>query len=122
MGGGKTPGDLDPEIDRPADGQAPLPDLLAQRLPLEQLGDEVRLALVPANVVQDKDVRVAEHRGGSGLLLEPAQSIGIGSKLRRQDLDGNVSAEASVARTVHLAHPTSSNGCDDLVRTDAGAG
>ena len=53
VGGRQPPGDLDPQLNRPADGEVTTRDLLPQRLPFQQLGDEVGLPLVPADVVQD---------------------------------------------------------------------
>ena len=63
---------------------------------------------------------MVEGAGGPRLLLEAAQPIGIGAKLRRQDLDRDVPPEPLVARAVHLAHPARTERAD-LVGAEAHA-
>jgi len=65
---------------------------------------------------------VVEGGDGAGLLLEAAQAIGIVAQLGREDLDGDVAAEAGVAGAVHLAHPPGPDQVEDLVRPQPHAG
>ena len=67
------------------------------------------------DVVQDADVRVFEGGCGARLVFEPAAAVGIGGRERRQDLDGDGTAQAGVAGLVHLAHPASANRRLDFV-------
>ena len=59
---GQAAGDLDRVVDRLARGQRAARERVAQRLALEQLGDDVRHAGVGADVVDGQDVRVVERR------------------------------------------------------------
>ena len=68
--GGEPLGDLPRVVDRLARRQRAAVQTAAQRLALEQLGDDVRRAGVPADVVDGQDVRVIELPGGARLLLE----------------------------------------------------
>jgi len=53
--------------------QRSLSQTLAQRDPVQQLGDDVRVALVRPDVVHVEDVGVIEGAGGARFLLEAAQ-------------------------------------------------
>jgi hypothetical protein len=39
----------------------------------------------------------------------------ISGKLRRQNLDGNCSLEASIPRTIHLSHSANAERCRDFI-------
>ena len=56
------------------------------------------------------------------LLLEAVEPVGVGGKGGREDLDGDVPAEARVARAIDLAHAAGADERDDLIRAEAGAG
>jgi hypothetical protein len=53
------------------------------------------------------------------LLLKTPQPLGIGSKRRRQDLDGDVAAQPQVARAVHFSHAARAEQRLDLVISEA---
>ena len=59
---------------------------LAQRLALEQLRDDVRRAVVRADVVDREDVRMVQRRGRARFLLEAAQPIGVRRETLRAGL------------------------------------
>ena len=94
------------------------PQAFAERLPFEQLGDDVRRALMGPDVVDSENPGVVEHAGGPGLLLEPPQAAGIGRVRRRKHLDRDVAAQPSIAGAVDLAHPAAADQRNDLVRAD----
>ena len=77
---------------------------LAQRLALEELGDEIRISLVRAEIEDHEEVRVVESPGRPGFLLETAQAIGIRREAGGQDLDGDVAADPRITGAVHFAH------------------
>jgi len=79
-------------------------------------------AIDAADIVDAADVGVVQGRNGASLALEAGTQIGIASDLTRQDLDGNRSIEACVAGSVNLAHAAGSEGGDNLIRAEAGAG
>ena len=114
--------DLDRDVDRLADRQRRRSRPVAQRLALEQLRDEVRRAVVRADVVERDDVGVGERRDGARLLLEAAQAVRVRRQVAGQDLDRDVAPEARVAGAVDLSHAARTEGRDDLVRTETHAG
>jgi hypothetical protein len=87
----------------------------AQRLTLEQLGNDVGRAFEGADVVDRQDVRVVERPGRLRLLLEAAQPLRIAREGGRQDLDRHVPLQPLVPRAVHLAHPAGAERGEDLV-------
>ena len=127
VGGGQATGDLDRELHRLAHAQGARGHAVAQRLALEQLGDDVgRPLLEPsvdlAGVVDGDDVRVVEDAYGAGLLLEAADPVGVRGDLAVQDLEGDLAGEAQVLGPVHLAHAALAEEGHDLVGSHARAG
>ena len=53
------------------------------------------------------------------LAIEPREAIGIGGEDRRKDLDGDVTSERRIPRTIDLAHPSCAERRQELVRTVA---
>jgi hypothetical protein len=47
---------------------------------------------------------VVQGRERRGFTLEAREPIGVGSKLRRENLHGDLATEPGVARAIHLAH------------------
>ena len=93
-----------------------------ERLAVEILHDEELEAVLLADVVERADVGMVQPRDGSGLALEALSSLGLFGGFRRQDLDGHDASDACVVRTIDLAHPSTAEEGDDLVRSQAGAG
>ena len=115
-------GDLDRVVDRLALGQSASGKPRAQRLALEQLRDDIGLALEGADVVDRQDVGVVQGPGRLRLLLEAAQPLRIARERRRQHLDRDVPLESLVARPVHLAHSSGANLAEDLVGAELRSG
>jgi hypothetical protein len=118
---GQALGELAAEVERGGDRQGPAGQPVAQRLPVEQLGDEVLAALVGADVVDRQDRRVVQRRGRARLLLEAADAVRILGERVGEELDRDRAAQTRIDRTVHLAHAAGADDAGDLVRTDAGA-
>jgi hypothetical protein len=57
-----------------------------------------------------------------GFALEARDALGIGSNLRRQDLQRDVAIELGVARPLDVTHSARPDSCGDLVRSEPGAG
>ena len=105
---------------------------VGQRLTLEQLHHEIpdgdRLLIVArrlvaghcrlADVVKDADMGMVQRGDRARLTIETLARLRVVGDVRRQHLDGDRSAEARVARAVHLAHPAGTNPSAELVRTD----
>ena len=77
---------------------------VAQRHAVDELHDDVRTAVVSADVENRDEIRMIERSGGARLDLESLQTIGIRRQRRRQHLHGDVAADARVARAKHLSH------------------
>jgi hypothetical protein len=96
--------------DLPRDGQnvgerhRPARNLRGEILALDQLHDEARRGPAVFDAVDLRDVRMIERRERLRLALEPRQPFRIVGKDIRQDLDGDVAIESSVAGTIDLAH------------------
>ena len=103
-------------------GSGPHASLRRERFSFEILHDEELEAVLLADVVERADVGMVQPRDGSGLALEALSSLGLFGGFRRQDLDGHDPSHACVVRTIDLAHPSTSQEGDDLVRSQAGAG
>src|SRR5207249_9195658 len=84
--------DLDRVLDRLAGREAAARELLAQRLSLEELLDDVGRAFVGPDVVDGGDVGMVQNACGPGLLLEAPQAVRVQRKRRGQDLDRDVPA------------------------------
>ena len=111
-------GYLHPVLEGLAQRKRAMAQPLAQAFAFEQFRDEVRHALVCADVEHDQDVGVVQGAGGPGFLLEAPQAIGIGREAVGQDLDRDLAAEARIARAVDLAHPSGAKRRQDFIRPD----
>ena len=114
--------DLERVVDRLARRELAAREDRPERLALEQLLDDVGRALVRADVVDRGDVGMVQDARRLGLLLEPAQPVGVGGEGGGQDLDRHVAAQARVLRAIHLSHPARADLREDLVGAEAGAG
>jgi hypothetical protein len=94
---------------------------LAQRFAIDQFGRDESMAVSLAGLEDREDVRMIEAGSGHRLLLEAAHDVGIVREIRRQDLHGDVAIELGVARAIHLAHATGSDGADDLISAESRA-
>ena len=72
-------------------------------------------------VVQRDDVRVRERGDRARLPLEAGEGIGVAGEPLGHDFDGDLAAEARVARTVDLPHAAHAEDGDDLVGAEASA-
>jgi hypothetical protein len=88
--------------------QSSFPQTLAQRAPVQQLGDDVRVALVRPDVVHVKDVGVIERAGSARFLLEPAQRF-LSVQSRSEHFDGDVAAELAVVGDEDPPHSASAD-------------
>jgi hypothetical protein len=81
---------------------------LAQRPAFEQLRDQVRQAVVRADVVYGEDVGMVQRFEASDVAVE--------------NFNGDIAADAGIARAVNLAHAARAEQGDNLIRTKTGAG
>ena len=114
--GRERAGNLRPVFDRLSRRHRPARDDLGQRLTLKQLGDRVGARAIPADVIDRDDMGVGEAGERLHLALEARERVRIVRERRRQHLDRDVTAEALVACAIDLAHATSAERADNLVR------
>jgi hypothetical protein len=76
---------------------------------------DVRDPLVAPDVVDGEDVGVREGSDGASLAFEPLAERPVALRVRRQGLDGHLSLQPHVPRTIHLAHTAVADGVDDFV-------
>ncbi len=95
----------DPESDLERFGQREglAGDPLGQRLPGEQLHDQIQLALLLGELVHMAHIGVADAGGGARLSEQPIPQAGIGGCLA-DPLDGDLAVEALVVGGEHHAH------------------
>ena len=120
--GGRQPlAELHRVLHRPPRGQGLALEALAERFPLEQLERQEGHPMVGADVVDGEDVGVIERGDRARLLLEPADTLGVGD-LGGKNLQCDVASEARITRPVDLPHPPCPEGRDDLVGAQTVAG
>ena len=109
------------EIEGARDGNRTLLDHGPQGRAGDELRDHVRAVLVFADVVDRQDVGMVQRGGRLRLRDEPLQPVAVLERLRRKHLDGDLPAEARIARAIHLAHSAGAEMPQDLVGPYAGA-
>ena len=115
-------GDLPAEVDRLGRGQRPGREPRRERLAFQELGDEVRRAVVRAEIEDREDVRMIERARRVRLAHEALQPVGVSGEGRGQHFDRDVTIEARVPGPVDLAHAPVAERRDDLVGAEPGAG
>jgi len=96
MRGIERVGDLNAQVEQVFGRQRPRGNAMSQRLALEQLHDDIGLALVFADVVERADVRMVQCGRRARLAAEPIERVTIFRVLVRQELQRDVPAEANV--------------------------
>ena len=104
MGRGQAMRDLQSIVESLAHGERSAAQTLAQGLALEQFGDDVRRALVRADVEYRQNVGMIQGSGGQSLLLKTAQTVGVQRKRLRQDFDRHFALETRITGAIDLAH------------------
>jgi hypothetical protein len=111
-------GDLGADVQEPAGGERAPPvgeQDRAQGLALDELHDDVVQPRGLLGIVDRHDVRVAQLRGGEGLLAEPAEARRVRGEPLGQELHGHVAVQVVIARSPDLAHPTRAQPGEELV-------
>ncbi len=102
--------DRDRDVHRLAHRQRALPQAIGERLAVQEFGDHEERVAVEADVEEGEDIGVRESCYRVGFALEPGAAVRVAGHVRRQHLDGDVAAEARIARAVHLAHAAGPKG------------
>ena len=80
-----------------------------------------RMPSASSDGVDRDDVGMVQRRHGARFRSKRREPLGVGAKSRGQDLDGDVAAEARIARSIHLAHAAGAEQRDDFVCAEARA-
>ena len=120
MGGGETARCLQGVIQRLAGRQRHAAQLFAQGFTGQQLRDDVRRAVLRADVVNGQDVRMVERGSCARFLLEATQPVSISREGRWQNFDRDFAVEACIARAVHFTHPARAKEGENPVRAKTG--
>jgi hypothetical protein len=113
--------DLYPAVHSLVDRQALPAQPLPQRLPLEQLLDDVVDLARNTDVEEGQDVRVTQRRRRPRLLLEAPEAVLVGSQFRWDNLDRHVTAQARVSGPVNLTHAPGPDQTEHLVGAESNA-
>jgi hypothetical protein len=93
----------------------------AKGFAFQQLRDQIRRAVVSADVVHGEDVGVVEGAGGLRFDGEAAHPVGVGREGRAEHLEGHVALETGVAGAVDFAHSAFAKLRFNSIWTEAGA-
>ena len=74
------------------------------------------------DMVNRDDVRMVEGGGGLRFLEKAAPAAFVVHPVGRQDLDGDLAAEARIAGPIHFAHPARANRCEHFVDAEPRSG
>jgi hypothetical protein len=114
-------GDLNGSLQQLLERQRTLLEALGEVLPVEVLHDQVVHPVLRADVIEMADVGMRQGGDGPRLALETLFQIGIRREVGGNDLDGNGTVEARIARTVHFSHAAGADGRLNFIRTKSGS-
>jgi hypothetical protein len=110
--------DLQGDLRRLAQWQGASRHLLSERLPFEQLADEIGRTVKDPRVVDGEDVWMIQSCERLRLLLEAAQPVGVGCEIDRQNFDRHLAMKPCVPGAEHLAHSAPAEPRRNFVVTD----
>ena len=102
--GGERVGHLRGDAQRIGEPHAFARNQLVQGLAIQQLHDDVGLAVLFADFVDGDDIGMVQSGSGFGLLHEARATVGIGAAGFGQQFDGDETVQALVAGLVDPAH------------------
>ena len=99
-------------------GIGPPPDFLSQRPAINELGDDVRRVAIDRGIEDGDDVRVVERAGCPCLRDEPLHPNWIGLVALPQDLQGDLTLESRIPRTVDFPATALAERRQNFVRSE----
>ena len=118
VGDRQTIGDLAGDLDHASGLQSLQLERAVERLPRHQFHHDVGPAVEFPDVVDRDDVRVVEQGRQPGLALQALRRGAVGGQFVGDELDGNGTVQARVARLIHLSHAAGPERTDDLIHAD----
>ena len=97
-------GDLNGQIEEPAQRHRLAVDLFFQRAAFEQLEHDEGTPLVLADFVDGADVGMIQRRRGARFAEEALDRQAIGRRLGKQQFERDASPEDQILGEIHLAH------------------
>src|SRR5215467_623166 len=92
----------------------PVPQTIAQRFAMKQLGDDVRRVVVLADMEDRNDIGVVQRGSSLGFKLKPTQALQIVRPVGRKHLDSYITFQRSIMGSIHLSHSTRAEKRDDF--------
>src|SRR5215470_15127075 len=112
---------LQSDVNGFADRHFALHQTFPKSLPLKKLSREIgSLVSIGTKAIDDNNIWMIESGGCSRLLVKAAETLRIGGKVFRKNLESYVAAQAEVASAIDFSHATRAKGRNNLVRTDPG--
>ena len=87
-----------------AQAHGAMAEAFAQGFAVEQLGHDVRRAVVLADVKNRNNVGMIQGGSGLGFLLKAAKALGIARPVLGKYLDRHVALQRRIAGAIYLAH------------------
>jgi hypothetical protein len=115
-------GDLSRDGHRFLQSHRSLRDPIGERQPIDKLQNERARTAGVFDAVNMRDMGMIERGEHFRLTLKPRQAIAIGREGLREDLQGDVALETSIAGAVDLTHAPSPKRRKDVVRAELSAG
>ena len=93
-------------------------DAVLERLAIQKLHGDERLAVVLADLVDRADVRMVQRRRGTRFAPEAFQRLRVAGHFLGQELQGHEAAKVGVLGLVDHTHPAAAELLDDAVMRD----
>jgi len=104
MGSIERIGNLDAQREHCIELHWTVTDDMFQRGAVEVFHDDIRLAVLLADVVDGADIRMVERGGGSGLAAEALERQPVSGYIFGEEFEGDEAVKASVLGLVDDAH------------------
>ena len=93
-------------------------EALLQRLSFDQLKNQEWRALSLDDIEEGADVGMVDLRDQARFAFEAREAVRIVGEGCGENLDGDIPAQACIARAIHLAHGAVTNQTDNLIRPE----
>ncbi len=92
-----------------------LPSQRSERVLVNQLHDDIGLLPILANIVDRANVRMIQRRGHASLSLKSLQEVRILDAIRRQEFQGDLTAEPRILREEDLPHAAFAQSLENFI-------
>ena len=113
-------GDLSGDYEGLVNGDRAAGKAIGERLPFDELEDQVLVTVGLFKAVDRADAGVVERRQDLRFTLEAGESVGVLGEMRGKSLDRNLAVQSGVEREVDLPHAPPAEFAFDLEWADGG--